>query len=56
MNDNKKFVINTSIDCPCIKCKKRNLGCHSKCLDYAKYKKDLEVRVKDVKKQRTGGW
>lgn len=37
------------VDAPCKECKRRAVGCHSACVDYAGYKKQLKGAIYDMR-------
>lgn len=45
--------------CKCKSCKKRYVGCHSNCKDYAEFRRGLDEinkKIKEEKEHISGGW
>ena len=41
------------IDDPCYKCKKRKVGCHSKCTEYIEWKEKRKEENESIQKERS---
>jgi len=39
-------------DCKCKDCKRRKVGCHSTCVDYKRYRMELDKINKKIKMQK----
>ena len=40
------------MECKCKNCTERHLGCHDKCEDYKKFRKECDKRIENRNKQR----